>query len=69
MPQAAKLALLAEECQALEAIKAEAIGWIRLGHDAYLHHGHDGEPAAGAVIEVVGIASAEMAGMNVLWLL
>ena len=48
----------------LAQIQAESIGWIPLEVGAYLHVGSD-EP----VIQVVGIAKAEMAGVNVLWLL
>jgi hypothetical protein len=45
-------------------IEAESIGWIPLDEGAYLHVGsHE------FVIQVVGIAKAEMAGSNVLWLL
>ena len=47
----------------LAQIQAESIGWIPLGECAYLHVGADD-----AVIQVVGIAKAEMAGSNVLWL-
>jgi hypothetical protein len=47
----------------LAQIQAESIGWMPLEEDAYLHVGTD-EP----VIQVVGIAKAEMAGSNVLWL-
>ena len=47
----------------LAQIQAESIGWIPLDEVAYLHVG-SGEP----VIQVVGIAKAEMAGGNVLWL-
>jgi hypothetical protein len=48
----------------LAQIQAESIGWIPLKEGAYLHVGADY-----AVIQVVGIAKAEMAGSNVLWLL
>jgi hypothetical protein len=48
----------------LAQIQAESIGWISLAEGAYLHVGSDD-----AVIQVVGIAKAEMAGGNVLWLL
>jgi hypothetical protein len=48
----------------LDQIQAESIGWIPLDEGAYLHFGADD-----AVIKVVGIAKAEMAGGNVLWLL
>jgi hypothetical protein len=47
----------------LAQIQAESIGWITLEEVAYLHVG-----ANDAVIQVVGIAKAEMAGGNVLWL-
>ena len=47
----------------LAQIQAESIGWILLDEGAYLHVGSH-EP----VIQVVGIAKAEMAGGNVLWL-
>lgn len=45
-------------------IQAESIGWIPVDEGAYLHVGSDTP-----VIQVVGIAKAEMAGSNVLWLL
>jgi hypothetical protein len=48
----------------LAQIQAESIGWIPLDEGAYLHIGADD-----AVIQVVGVAKAEMAGSNVLWLL
>jgi len=48
----------------LAQIQAESIGWIHLDEGAYLHVGSD-EP----VIQVVGVAKAEMTGSNVLWLL
>jgi hypothetical protein len=47
----------------LAQIQAESIGWIPLDEGTYLHVGFDD-----AVIQVVGIAKAEMAGGNVLWL-
>ena len=47
----------------LAQIQAESIGWLPLDEGAYLHIGSD-EP----VIQVVGIAKAEMANSNVLWL-
>jgi hypothetical protein len=47
----------------LAQIQTESIGWIPLDEGAYLHIGSD-EP----VIQVVGIAKAEMAASNVLWL-
>ncbi len=48
----------------LVQIQAESIGWIPLGEGVYLHVGSDD-----AVIQVVGIAKAAMAGGNVLWLI
>ena len=48
----------------LAQIQAESIGWIPLDEGAYLHVGSD-EP----VIQVVGLAKAEMADSNVLWLI
>jgi hypothetical protein len=54
-----------EDFQAeLGQIQAESIGWILLDESAYLHVGSDVP-----VIQVVGIAKDEMAGINVLWLL
>ena len=47
----------------LAQIPAESNGWIPLEEGAYLH-----VCAYDAVIQVVGIAKAEMAGNNVLWL-
>jgi len=46
----------------LAQIQAESIGWIPLDEGAYLHVGSD-EP----VIQVAGVAKAEMADSNVLW--
>ena len=51
-------------CSELAQLQAESISWIPMEEGAYLHVGAD-EP----VIQVVGIAKAEMAGGNVLWLL
>ena len=48
----------------LAQIQTESIGWIPLDEGAYIHIGSD-QP----VIQVVGIAKAEMANGNVLWLL
>jgi hypothetical protein len=48
----------------LAQTQAESIGWIPLNEGTYLHVGTD-EP----VIQVVGIAKADMAGGNVLWML
>ncbi len=50
----------------LTALNGEAIGWLPLCGEGYLHHGDaKGEEN---VIEVVGIPDAGMAGMNVLLL-
>lgn len=48
----------------LAAITAESIGWLPLGEGAYLHVGDPDDDAA--VITVVGVPEAGMAGMNVL---
>jgi hypothetical protein len=48
----------------LAQIQAESIGWIPLEEGAYLHVGSDAP-----VIQVVGIAKADMADSNVLWLI
>jgi len=45
-------------------IQGESIGWMPLDEGAYLHVGSDAP-----VIQGVGVAKAEMAGGNVLWLL
>jgi hypothetical protein len=47
----------------LAQIQTESIGWIPLDEGAYLHVGSDTQ-----VIQVVGVAKAEMAASNVLWL-
>ena len=47
----------------LSQIQAESIGWIPLDEGAYLHVGSDE-----LVIQVVGLAKAEMSDSNVLWL-
>ena len=52
-----------EFLQELAQIQAESIGWIPLGEGAYLHIAGDE-----SVIQVVGLASAEQAECNVLWL-
>ena len=48
----------------LAQIQAQSKSWIYLDDGAYLHVGSD-EP----VIQVVGLAKAEMADSNVLWLI
>jgi hypothetical protein len=52
----------------LEAIRSEAMGWLPLDAGAYFHQGLKPESEEAVVIEVVGIPSFEMAGMNVLLL-
>lgn len=54
--------LSVEDAQWLENLAAESIGWQPLGDGAYLHVG---DPE-GAVITIVGVPDAGMAGMNVL---
>ena len=51
-------------CLELAHIQVESMGWITLDAGAYLHIGSEE-----AVIQMVGVAKAEMAGSNVLWLL
>ena len=53
----------------LKAIQAESIGWLPLGQQAYLHRGAQVGTEPDLVIEVVGVADAGMAGLNVLWLI
>ena len=48
----------------LAEIEAESMGWLPLDEDAYLHVGSED-----GVVEIVGLADAEMAGANVLWIL
>jgi len=48
----------------LAQIEAESIGWLPLDEAAYLHVGSDAP-----VIQVVGLATPEMSGSNVLWLI
>ena len=43
--------------------EAESMGWIPLDDGVYLHLGSDEE-----VVEIVGLADAGMAGVNVLWI-
>ena len=47
----------------LAEIEAESIGWIPLDDGAYLHVG--GEEG---VVEIVGLADAGVAGVNMLWI-
>ena len=46
----------------LAQIQAESMGWIPLDEGAYLHVGSDA-----TVIEVIGLAKAEMQGSTLLW--
>jgi hypothetical protein len=48
----------------LAQIQPESIAWIPLSEGAYFHIGSDVP-----IIQVVGIAKAEMASSNVLWLI
>jgi hypothetical protein len=52
----------------LEALQAEAMGWLPLDAGAYFHQGLKPESEEAVVIEVVGIPSFDMVGMNVLLL-
>ena len=52
----------------LNAIQAESLGWLPLGQGAYLHKAVQLSVEQDLVIDVVGIADANMAGLNVLWL-
>jgi hypothetical protein len=63
----AELTPALEESLALElaAIRAEAIGWLPLDAGAYFHQGLKAESEGAVVIEVVGIPSFDMVGMNV----
>jgi hypothetical protein len=53
----------AEFLRELQEIEAESIGWIPLDEGVYLHMGSDEEE-----IQIVGVAHASMAHVNVLWL-
>lgn len=50
----------------LQQLQVESIGWIPLEEGAYLHVGK--ENSEELIIDVVGIADAGMAGLNVLLL-
>jgi hypothetical protein len=52
----------------LEALRAEAMGWLPLDAGAYFYQGLKPDSEEAVVIEVVGIPSIDMAGMNVLLL-
>jgi hypothetical protein len=66
----AELTPALEECLALEleALRAEAMGWLPLDAGAYFHQSLKPESEEAVVIEVVGIPDVQMAGMNVLLL-
>jgi hypothetical protein len=66
----AELTPALEESLALElqALQAEAMGWLSLDAGAYFHQGLKPDSEEAVVIEVVGIPSFDMAGMNVLLL-
>ncbi len=55
--------LQADFLRELAEIEAESMGWIPLDDGVYLHLGSDEE-----VVEIVGLADAGMAGVNVLWI-
>ncbi len=55
--------LQADFLRELAEVEAESMGWIPLDDGAYLHLGSDEE-----VVEIVGLADAGMAGVNVLWI-
>lgn len=48
----------------LQALAAEAMGWLAMSEGTYLHVGNESDD----VITVVGVADASMVGMNVLLL-
>jgi hypothetical protein len=52
----------------LQALQAEALGWLPLDAGAYFHQGFKPDSEDAVVIEVVGIPDVQMAGMNVLLL-
>ena len=55
--------LQADFLRELAEIETESMGWIPLDEGVYLHLGSDEE-----VVEIVGLADAGMAGVNVLWI-
>lgn len=61
-------ALDADFSRELREIQAESIGWQPLYHGGYLHRGAPASTPTDLFIEVVGIADATMAGLNVLLL-
>lgn len=52
----------------IREIEAESIGWHPLEQGVYLHRGAQDDTTEDLVIEVVGIADANMAGLNLLLL-
>lgn len=54
-----------ELSQELAAIKAESIGWQHLGESCYLHAGDD---ATEILIIGSGSVTADMANLNMLWI-
>ncbi len=58
----------AEFQQERNAIQTESLGWLPLGQGAYLHKAAQLTGEQNSVIEVVGVADASMAELNVLWL-
>lgn len=57
-----------ELVQEMQELKAESMGWVMLEHGVYLHRGAVAETEQDMVVEVVGLADAGMAEINVLWL-
>lgn len=52
----------------LDALRAEAMGWLPLDHGAYLHQGVTSKSNEVIEIQVVGVPDERMAAMNVLLL-
>jgi hypothetical protein len=52
----------------LKEIQGESMGWQPLDRGVYLHRGAQAGTPADLVIEVVGLADASLAGLNVLLL-
>lgn len=57
----------AHELSELRAIRAESMGWTPLEPGAYLHRGAQPGSAEEALVVVVGVPDANLAGLNVLW--
>lgn len=62
-PAARNADIEADFWRELAEIQTESIGWQALEPGCYLHTGSD-QP----VVEIVGAATASMAGSNVLWI-